>query len=83
MARNKDDKPTKTPAGKVTEKISPDDLESSLRSFVGDAEQKAQSSARKLIPVVAGGGILILIIAYLIGKRVGTTKSTVVEIRRI
>ncbi|MFT5200793.1 MAG: hypothetical protein ACI9C1_000158 [Candidatus Aldehydirespiratoraceae bacterium] len=63
--------------------ISPDDIRDSLRSIVGDAEEKAQESAKKLLPVAIGGGVLILLLAYLIGKRVGKTKSTVVEIRRI
>ena len=30
-----------------------------------------------------GIGVILLVLAYLSGKRVGTTKSTVVEIRRI
>lgn len=83
MAAGKRDKGTKTPAGQMQEKISRDDLEGSLRSIVGEAEKKAQSSARRLIPVVAGGGLLVLFLVYVLGKRVGTTKSTVVEIRRI
>lgn len=83
MALSKNDKGSKTPAGQMQEKISRDDLEGSLRSIVGEAEKKAQSSARKLVPVVAGGGLLVVILIYLLGKRVGTTKSTVVEIRRI
>lgn len=60
-----------------------EDIELGLRSIVGEAEEKAQSTARKLIPVAIGGGLVILFLAYRIGKRVGTTKSTVVEIRRI
>jgi hypothetical protein len=63
--------------------ITPDDIAAGLRSVVGEAEAKAQAGARKLLPVAIGGGLLVLVIAYLIGKRVGTTKSTVVEIRRI
>jgi hypothetical protein len=63
--------------------ITPDDIRDSLRSIVGDAEEKAQESAKKLLPVAIGGGVLLLLLAYLIGKRAGKTKSTVVEIRRI
>lgn len=67
----------------VAEPISRDDIEAGLRSFVGEAEKKAQSTAKKMLPVVVGGGLLVLFVAYRLGKRVGTTKSTVVEIRRI
>ena len=67
----------------VAEPITRDELETSLRSVVGEAEQKAQSTARKLLPVAIGGTLVVLYVAYRIGRRVGTTKSTVVEIRRI
>jgi hypothetical protein len=63
--------------------ITRDDIEAGLRSVVGDAEQKAEATAKKMLPVAIGGVLLVLFIAYRIGKRVGTTKSTVVEIRRI
>lgn len=63
--------------------ITRDDIEAGLRSVVGEAEQKAESTAKKLIPVAVGGALLVLFVAYRIGRRVGTTKSTVVEIRRI
>jgi len=63
--------------------ISRDDLEAGLRSVVGDVEEKAEATARKMLPVAIGGGLFVLFLAYMIGKRVGTTKSTVVEIRRI
>ncbi len=63
--------------------ITREDLDAGLRSMVGEVEQQAAETGRRLLPVAIGGGILLLVIAYLIGKRVGTTKSTVVEIRRI
>ncbi|MEQ8841412.1 MAG: hypothetical protein RIB98_10545 [Acidimicrobiales bacterium] len=67
----------------VGEPITRDDIEAGLRSFVGEAEKTVQSTARKMMPVVVGGGLLVLFVVYRLGKRVGTTKSTVVEIRRI
>ena len=36
-----------------------------------------------LLAVAIGGAVLVLYLVYRIGRRVGTTKSTVVEIRRI
>lgn len=59
------------------------DLDSALRSVVGEAEQKATSSARRLLPVAVGVGVVMLVAAYYLGRRVGTVRSTVVEIRRI
>jgi hypothetical protein len=63
--------------------ISRDDLESSFRAFKDDIDRSADDAANKAVPVAVVGGIVILILAYLIGKRVGKKKSTVVEIRRI
>lgn len=63
--------------------ITRDDIEAGLRSVVGEAEQKAEATAKKMLPVAIGGALLVLFVVYRIGKRVGTTKSTVVEIRRI
>jgi len=65
------------------ETISRDDIEAGLRSVVGEVEEKAGATARKMLPVAIGGGLIVLFLVYKIGKRVGTTKSTVVEIRRI
>lgn len=64
-------------------RITRDDLEQGLRSMVGEVEHKAQEGARRMLPFAVFGVFLILFVAYRIGKRVGTTKSTVVEIRRI
>jgi len=63
--------------------ITRDDLAHSIRSVRGEVDAQVEASTAKLIPFAIGGGILLLIIAYLIGRRVGTTRSTVVEIRRI
>ena len=35
------------------------------------------------MPYAIFGGLLLLVLVYLVGKRVGKTKSTIVEIRRI
>lgn len=64
-------------------RITRDDLETGLRSMVGEVEQKAQDRARRMVPVAVLGVFVVLFIVYRIGKRAGTTKSTVVEIRRI
>lgn len=63
--------------------ITRDDLDSGLRSMVGEVEQQAQATARRMLPVAVGAGVVVLVLAYLVGKRVGKKKSTVVEIRRI
>jgi hypothetical protein len=63
--------------------ITRDDLESSFRTLKDEFDRSADEARSKLIPAGIALGILLLVIAYLLGKRVGRTKSTVVEIRRI
>ncbi|MCQ3805724.1 MAG: hypothetical protein OXB92_07050 [Acidimicrobiaceae bacterium] len=65
------------------DKITRDDIDATLRSVVGQVEQKAADSARRLLPAAVGAGVVLLVIAYFLGRRVGTARSTVVEIRRI
>lgn len=66
-----------------TTKITRDDLEQGIRNVSGEITGQAQAAKPKIIPVAVGFSLLVLFIAYRLGRRVGTTKSTVVEIRRI
>ncbi|MGZ0219558.1 MAG: hypothetical protein ACKVIY_11155 [Acidimicrobiales bacterium] len=70
-------------ADDVAEPITRDQIAESIRSVRGDITEEAETRAKKLIPAAIAGAAVIVVLAYLIGRRVGTTKSTVVEIRRI
>lgn len=72
-----------TAEDRAGDRITREDLDSTLRSVVGEVEEQARTGARRLWPAVVGAGVLMLVAAYLLGRRVGTTRSTVVEIRRI
>ncbi len=63
--------------------ITREDLDSTLRNMVEGVEQQASTEARRLLPLAVGAGAAMLLLAYFLGRRVGTTRSTVVEIRRI
>ena len=63
--------------------ITRDELESSFRAVKGDSDQSADDAKSKLTSGGIVAAVLLLLLAYVIGKRVGKTKSTVVEIRRI
>jgi hypothetical protein len=64
-------------------KISREDLEAKFRSVKGGVDQRALVAKETAKPYAIGAAILLLLITYLIGKRVGKRKSTVVQIRRI
>ncbi|MEO0494623.1 MAG: hypothetical protein AAF081_14530 [Actinomycetota bacterium] len=66
-----------------TPKITRDDIESGFRDLSNEIQGQVDEAKPKIIPAAVGAGLLLLFLAYVIGKRVGTTKSTVVEIRRI
>lgn len=66
-----------------SETIGREDIESTLRSVVGEATEEAKTRAQKLIPAATALGFALLAIAYFAGRRVGAKRSTVVEIRRI
>lgn len=76
MAKSKDRTPPK-------EKITRDDIEASFRALEPDAQDLKQRTQNY---AVAGGvalGVALILLAFLLGRKRGTRKSTVVEIRRI
>lgn len=66
-----------------TDKISREDLEAKFRDVKGGVDQRRFAAKESAKPFAIGAGVLVLLLVYLIGKRVGKTKSTIVEIRRI
>ncbi len=63
--------------------ITPADIEAKFRSIQGEIET-VSSDSKKIVQLVAVGGAIILVgVIYLLGRRAGKRKSTVVEIRRL
>ncbi|MDQ4132349.1 MAG: hypothetical protein M3179_03890 [Actinomycetota bacterium] len=68
-----------TPTGKITR----DDIEAKLRQLRGEAD-KVEESAKGPLALVGGAvGVVMLGLAFLLGKRKGKKVSTTVEIRRV
>ena len=74
--------PEKAPE-QPAERVTPEHIEAKLRGIKADIEGQAAQAKIKAIPFAVGAGVVLLFLMYLIGKRVGKKKSTVVEIRRI
>jgi LPXTG-motif cell wall-anchored protein len=68
-----------TDAGRITRA----DIESKLRQIRGEAEKTGESA--KSAGMVVGGVVAVALvgIAFLLGRRRGRRKSTIVEIRRV
>jgi hypothetical protein len=64
-------------------RVTRDDIEAKLREIQTDVTERVESKRSTLL---AGAGItvlLLLIIVYLLGRRAGKRKTTIVEIRRV
>jgi flagellar biosynthesis/type III secretory pathway M-ring protein FliF/YscJ len=64
-------------------RVTPADVESKLRQLQGDVKQSTRSATPKIAAVGAGALIIAILIAFLLGKRRGKRKSTVIEVRRL
>jgi hypothetical protein len=69
---------TRTPAH-----ISRDDLERKLRAFQGDIKGAVDNQRNNLMVAAGVLGLVLVMVFYLLGRRSGKKKSTVVEIRRV
>ena len=66
-----------------TERISPEDIEAKLRALQGDVQGKVEDRKSTVMVVAGGIGVILVIVFFLLGRRSGKRRSTVVEIRRV
>jgi hypothetical protein len=59
------------------------DLESKLREVRGEVEEKGEAAKSTGLTVALVGVVALVGMAFLLGRRRGRRKSTVVEIRRV
>lgn len=63
--------------------ISRDDLEAKFREIKDEVDSVASSAKSKAIPAGVIGAIVLLLLFFLLGRRVGSKRSATVEIRRL
>lgn len=67
-----------------SERVSLGQIQDRLRSLQGNAEKAVRSAAGPGAAVGAAGGLVALVaLAFLLGRRRGRKRATVLEIRRI
>jgi hypothetical protein len=72
-----------TRAGDVPARpVTKQDVEAKLRALQGGVEESIASRRQQMIAAGIGIVVLTLLITFLLGRRAGRRKSTVVEIRR-
>ena len=64
------------------DKITPNDIKTKLADIQGDATETVHGAKNQLIAVGAGLAILLVVLAFLLGRRGGAHKSTIIEVKR-
>ena len=67
----------------ISRPIRRSDLEAKIRELHGGVEETKQSAASTLVTVGAVVVVGVVAIAFLMGRRKGKKRTTVVEVRRI
>jgi hypothetical protein len=67
----------------MAQRITREDLEGKFRSVQDDLQTKVDQKKNSLATAVAVGGIVLLLIFFVLGRRSGGKKATFVEIRRV
>ncbi len=62
--------------------ITRDDLEHSFAALQGDLKSKVEDRRSTVKTAATVGAVLLVLIVYLLGRRSGKRKTTLVEIRR-
>ncbi len=69
---------TEGTGGRVTKS----DIEGKLRELRGDVEETAASAKPMILAAAAAAAVGTLAVVYLLGRRQGKRKNTIVEVRR-
>lgn len=64
------------------QRITRDDIKAKLGEIQGDATSAVEDAKTTIIGVAAVVGVVVIVGVYLIGKRTGRRRSTVIELRR-
>ena len=63
-------------------RITRDDLEAKFRAAQEGLQGKLEDKKSNITTALAVGGVLLVVVFYLMGRRAGRKKSTFVELRR-
>jgi len=64
-------------------KITRDDLEAGIRKLQGDAKDRVADKRKTLVTIGGIAAVVFVLLVFMLGKRSGKKKTTLVEIRRV
>ncbi len=67
----------------ASERVSPSDIRAKLNEIDGSLQETKDAAAPVGIAVGVGAIVVLLVVAFLLGRRRGKRRQTIVEIRRI
>lgn len=65
------------------QRISRDDIERSLRSIQTGVTDRVRSKKATAIQAATAAGVVIALLIFVLGRRSGRKRNTIVEIRRV
>jgi hypothetical protein len=69
--------------GPSDERITRDDIEKSLRAIQTGVEGKVKSKRTRIVQGASLGVVILVLLIYVLGRRSGRKRSTIVVIRRV
>ena len=69
--------------GPAEDRITRDDIEQSLRAIQTGVEGKVRSKRTRIAQGASLGFVLLILLVFVLGRRAGRKRSTIVEIRRV
>jgi hypothetical protein len=69
--------------GPAEEKITRDQIEAKLREVTGGVSDEVEGAKSQALAIGLGVVVVTVAVVFLIGRRVGRKRSTIVEVRRI
>ena len=67
----------------TAERVTRDDLERQFAGLQSGIKGKVESKKNTLITVAGVGAVVLMLVVFMLGKRSGKRKTTLVEIRRV
>jgi hypothetical protein len=67
----------------LPDKITPADLERKFQGLQNDVRGSVDETKPAIAAIAGGAGFVLLMLFFFLGKRSGTKKSAVIEIRRV